>query len=558
MNAKRWLVACLAPVAVVAFGVCLATLPHWRSGDPVWVANYDELAFYMPVAATAYRNHPASLADPATGGPTYYQPLPTVPGILVAKALGLGPWHIGLVWRILGGLGIAVGWYVLLRLRFAPFPAAIAACLLMADPGVLNGQLGYTLGKTWVRPLPPTTDTEASANKLPPQWRILNPSVTWPWWLAFFAATTRAVAVPNRGRIFIAGVACGLLFHVYFYFWTTAVAGLLLAAVLDRQRWRVYAGILTVGLGIGSPALIAATQFRAEHGSDWLLRTDKFLPVGRFDELLIPRVSVLILLATWAWVYWRGREWVWLASIATAALLLLNQTAVTGLQIENFHWNLALGPALSFLVILLVSDTWGRMPQRLARLGPALATVFICTVAAGNLVHTFRVVDATTENPHVQPMVIAFRSQTAGLNVPTHGTVAGDPDFQYAAAVEFDLRPLSGYTAVLSPMTDAELDTRIALNSFLLGRSREQFRDDETAVLRATRWGLEARSAEARTAKLAVRLAAWDAVTQNPVDIVERFDVRVLARLSGSPEPAPLGWVLAQSGPRWDVWTRPR
>ena len=481
-----------------------------------------------------------------------------MPGILAAKALGLGPWSLGLVWRVAEGLLIPIGWYILLRVRFRPVHAAAAACILLADPGVLNGQLGYTLLKTFARPLPPENDPEQGANKLMPQLRILNPSVTWPWWLAFFIFTARSVASPSRSRVIAAGVTCGLLFHIYFFFWTTAVVGLLLAAILDRQRRSVYLRILAVGLLIGLPALIGSMQFRAEHGSDWLMRTDKFLPVGRFDELLIPRVSVLLLAVVWVWVWRRAWEWAWMACIATAGLCLLNHTAVTGLQIENFHWNLALGPALSFLLILTVADLFARLPSRIVRSSPIVAWVFAFIVMAGGVALTNRVVEKSTENPHVRPTVAAYQAQTADLTLPVGGAVAGDSDFQYLTAVGFDLRPLAGYTAVLSPISDSELDARVALNAYLLGWSRERFATDQESTMRVARWGPISRSVGARAVRLAARLAEWDAIVLDPTAALERFDVRVLARLVTDSEPAPPGWVLVQSGPRWLVWVRPR
>ncbi len=230
----------------------LPRFPHWRTGDAGWIADDDELAFYLPLGAAAYREHPWRLSDPTTGGATYYQPVPTVPGILIAKGFGLDPWYIGLCWRAIGGLGVAAGWYLLLRLRFNPLPAAAAACVLLADPGVLNGQLGYALSKATAKAvlhpeaLATSPDTPNAMSLT--QWRLLNPVLSWPWWLVFFWATGRAVAVPSRWRILGAGVACGLLFYVYFYLWTAAIVGLVLTIGIDRQRWRVWLGVLR-GLG---------------------------------------------------------------------------------------------------------------------------------------------------------------------------------------------------------------------------------------------------------------------------------------------------------------------
>ena len=557
MSRLRSLGTLLPPAIVVVVGVGLATLPYWRTGEADWVADYDELAFYLPVGASALRDHPFRLSDPATGGPTYYQSLPAVPGLVAAELSGRGPWRLGLCWRAVGGVAVALAWYFLLRTRFAPWPAAAAACVLLSDPGVLYGQLGYVLAKACASPVALAESSLTPTAASLPQWRVMNPVLSWPWWLAFLALTARAVAVPTRGRVLAAGVACGLLFHVYFYLWTTATVGLLLAAAADRRRWAVYAGALAVALAVGAPALAASAQFRRQFGSDWLHRTDKFLLVGRFDELQLPRVSIVLLALVLVWVWRRGREWRWLAGVAAAGLLLLNQTAVTGLQIENFHWLFAFGPALSLLVVLATADLVNRAPPRVARLGPATgwALAFASVVAGGWLYA--RAADGLPENRRIRAAVAEFRQQVAGLELPSEGAVAGDADFQYLAAVEYGLRPLAGYTAVLSPISDAELDERVALNAQLLGESREQFRARQEDELARQRWGPEARSAGARAAKLDTRLAAWDSVAADPAAAAGRFGVRVLARPAGDPVPPAGRWVLRQSGPRWEVWVRP-
>jgi hypothetical protein len=534
--------------------VTLASLPYGWLGQRSWIADYDELAFYLPVGAKAYREHPWRLADPVTGGPTYYQPLSVVPGIVLVRVLGGSPWSLGLGWRLWGGLTMAILWYAALRWKLRPRAAAWATLLVLSDPGVLQGQLGYALIKTSVRHLSGAdlgpTPTAASL----PQWRIWNPLLSWPWWLAFLLLASRAAEQPSRGRILAAGISCGLLFHIYFYFWTTAVAGLLLACLVDRHRAVTYVKILALGLLLGLPALISAVQFRQQYGADWLLRTDKFLPVPRSSELLLPRLSWLLLAAAWVWVWRRGREERLLACIATAALLLLNHTLLTGLQIENFHWNFALGPALSLLVIFLLADLANRLPQvqhwsgTLAKSGIA-AAVLIALVLWARACHML------PENQHIQQVTQDYQFQRADWSLPAGGTVAGDPDFQYLAAIDPGGRPLSGYTAVLSPIREAELSERLALNACLLGQTREQFEAEQREQLARSRWGAEARSAAVRAQRLAERLAAWEAVNADLAGAVRRYNVRLVARPAGAPEEPPSPeWVLLARGPRWTLY----
>jgi hypothetical protein len=147
--------------------------------------------------------------------------------------------------------------------------------------------------------------------------------------------------------------------------------------------------------------------------------------------------------------------------------------------------------------------------------------------------------------------------QADGLVLPG-GAVAGDLDFQYFASVEFNVRPLAGYSAILSPISNQELDDRIALNAHLLGWSRDRFAAEQEQVLKQAKWGPEMRSAASRSARLAARLSAFDALALDVATAVERFDVRTLARPTGGAEAVPDGWALVQRGPRWDVWVQPR
>ena len=67
-----------AGLLCVLVGLLLSTLPHLQSwirlGEPIWVADEDELGLYLPVAAQASVHHPFRLADPVVSdGPTAYQ-----------------------------------------------------------------------------------------------------------------------------------------------------------------------------------------------------------------------------------------------------------------------------------------------------------------------------------------------------------------------------------------------------------------------------------------------------------------------------------------------------
>src|SRR5438477_9427506 len=95
-------------VFCIIVGVLLSTLPHivwWQTlRGPVWIADNDDL-LYAAYGSQAYYNHPCSLADPVcvTRGASMYPWLQFIPGVVIAKILGLGSISINLVWRIIAG-----------------------------------------------------------------------------------------------------------------------------------------------------------------------------------------------------------------------------------------------------------------------------------------------------------------------------------------------------------------------------------------------------------------------------------------------------------------------
>jgi hypothetical protein len=549
----------LLMVLFVSLG--LATLPYWSTGESEWIADGDVLYLYLPMGANAYRGSLWPLTDPTTGGPSYYQPLPVVPGLVVARLLQLGPGHISLCWHLTGGLMVAAAWYLLLRLCIRPVVAAPVACLLLADPGVMQASLGYRMIKLllWEDPLADNIWAPPTALSLP-QWRILNPVLSWPWWLLFLALLQRAVLQPSTRRILVAGIACGLLFHIYFYLWTAAIVGLVMAALLDRRYWRVYLGVLAIGGLIGLPVLMASAQFRAQFGSDWLHRTDKFLPIRRFDELLIPRVSWLVLVLGAAWLWPRFPHWRWLVMLAAAPLLLLNQSVVTGLQIENFHWNYALGPPLSLLLVITIAEVGkSYLPNTAAWQRRFLVLLWAwaaTTVTIGSWLY-IRAIEKAPLQQRISAALADFRSLPTDMCLPNTGTVAGDTQLQCLVVIYRGLRPLSGYTAILSPISNEELDLRIALNAYLLGQDEDTFLRRQTQEFLTARWGPQARSVEARKQRLADRQRAWREVVARPQVYMERFQVRVLVCASDHAPPQPTDWQRLALSTRWAVWVRP-
>jgi hypothetical protein len=585
----------------LAFGVVISTLPHWlwwpELGEPTWIADQDELC-YLAIGADSYHHHPLRLGDPAVRGSRInpYRPLPMVPGTAVAKALGAGPMAVGLIWRAMAGAALALGFYAVARGFLGnSWLAAAVSVFLMADGGLLEI-------RPVVRHLQAVADLLSHGREswflswkpqLLPQWRMLTPALNFPFLLLHIWLVARARANPSRGRLIASGLGYGLLFHVYFYYWSAATAALALAWVLDAGHRRVYAWTGVIGVLIGLPSLVGDYLTKRSTSPDWLIRTDKFLPIPHLAELTLPKIAPLALLATLplAWKYRRDLLHLW--CLGLAGLLLVNHQVVTGLQIENFHFAAYVShPCLTLLVVLGVALLI-RQATRLRPAWPWLAAGLALYAALGlglrgvegraspdprYLLATYRRYVDQRSRPDASPMergaVVAgdvdlgefadrktLESIASGEADPAGaeaGDFAGKVGFQDFAQILEDQLPLYDYIVRISPaVTTPELDERLALSVYLLGRDRSGFEKALDPWLRLN-WGPWRRDPALRAARAADLMEAYDRVAADPARFLDRYGVRYLALPAGRRPPGDpsQGWRPFQAGPTWDLWVR--
>ena len=78
----------------------------------------------------------------ATGGVSRLSLVPILPGEMIAKLLHLGPFAINPIWRIWGGMTIALGSYLVIgHYVKRPWINAALAILLLSDSGLRGGRL---------------------------------------------------------------------------------------------------------------------------------------------------------------------------------------------------------------------------------------------------------------------------------------------------------------------------------------------------------------------------------------------------------------------------------
>jgi glycosyltransferase involved in cell wall biosynthesis len=558
----------IAALAVCVFvGVSLSILPHvlwwpWL-GAPVWIADNDDL-LYLSYAAQAYDNHPARLADPvlARGGAAMYPWLQFVPGLLLARALHVGPMAIDLIWRAWAGVSIALAWYLVIRWYMkSPLWSAVAVVGMLADTGLLTGHLFIRQCLVSYQVLSGQT-AELLANKpiIHEQWRIITPGLSLMFLLIYLWSLSRVRREPSGSRCAHAGLAFGLLFYVYFYYWTAALLGLCLAAILEAGHRRIYVHTAWIGGLLGIPAVISGYLLKHSGLSDWSLRNDYFLPIFRFSELLIPKLAIAVLVAGLVWVWLRRRDLLHLWALAAAGLLLANHQVATSLQINNFHWSYVWGPAVSLLLVLLVAGEVRHVHWRPAAAWTALF------LAGGHLAAGFwlRGVEAThsRESVELAGNYQKYSSQRLGAlcaRLAPNAVLGGEKSFVDLAAIMENQRPLYHYAADLSPaVSNDEWNQRIALNAFLRGVSERTFAVAQKEAVAEWVLGPWPRDPARQAELFRARLACYTRVMADPNSAVEKFGVRYVALAADRSPPAypRSDWNCIQKGPYWSLWER--
>lgn len=524
-NPYRW----LAVAALMLWGSLLAALPHFanwmRSGDGTYIADADQL-LYMAWSRAAVIHGAWRLTDAvhAESGPMMHPAVLFVPPALLAHALGLGTTGLAVVWRVIGGALVALGLYAALRSTVRDRRVALGVnVFLLFDAGFLFGTPLIRQLDVLRSLLIGSSRYFEDVPKIMAHLRVVPPAWVLPVWLLYLGLIVRARATGSWRVAISSGVALGVLFHVYFYFWTTALVALGLAFSIDSRGRRVYAAVLATGLVLGLPAVVTGAQVKARTPPDWFHRTDKFVTIGRFDELLIPKGPIVLWLLTTTLVFRRRHELTPLWCSVGAGLLCANQQIVTKLQIENFHWLIGMGSALSILLGALVAPivleyagkarrTRWLVPLLLLQIGVGLFLRYKETVKPADTWRWVRVRD---------------RIRGDDPRIPPGAVLAGDPDGVLLLSASSEVYPLSGkLVEYCSGTKDTELDERLVLNMFLMGLDRDKAQLEAAKPAGTSSWEAEVMRSE-RLARLQRdrRMVLIDRIWEDPRAYLARFGV---------------------------------
>lgn len=566
----------IAPLALaLSFGVLIAALPHFinlvRIGEPTWISDYDDLYYYLAIGEQAYEHHPFDLADPVlpADGVSMYPRLQLTPGVLIARAAHWGPMGINFAWRILSGLGVSLGFYLVARWSTrSPWWSAAIAIWLCADVGVVSGwPLIKHLAVFFDLARHAQSQLLASAPIIHPLWRLVSPALPLPWLLLMIGLWMRAVAHPVRGRIVTAGIGFGILFYDYFFFWTAAGLALLLCTLWDRGSRRVHFLTGAIGFVVGLPAVYTSFRVKTSNPSDWGARCDYFLSIGRFQEIEWPLKYLIAATITGLWVWFKRRDLVPIWSLAIAGLVLRNEQILTGLQIQNWHWDYAIGAALSLVVVLSITAAAGRIEKRRGLVVAAFTACLLFVAATGVWM---RYVEATRTkfSRDLLADYLRYREQRhAPGSVPLepNAVVAGDRFFLDWAAVLDDLRPLDRHSISTSiQISDSEWDERSALNAYLRGLDSRAFESEQKTSLKSVNprvWGIGrfgdwTRDERIFNRRIAGKLAAFESVRQNPQSFVKKYHVRYLVLPADQQPPSYLSESRREieRSSAWRIW----
>ena len=555
----------LAPLALcVGAGFVLAFAPVvvWRIKTGDWVCLNDWFTlYYLRFAAQAYYNRVLYISDVVVpGGITEYPWLPFVPAIYVARVLDAGPFAVNLIWILLSAIGLSTGWYWVFRhLLQRPWAAAGCTMFCLSDYGFaaarpLTTQLRMLASALWFHP----TGLVVIPWGLLLQWRVPDPALYLPFMCFQILAVARARERPTLLNLGLSGIAFGLLFFVFFYCWTMALAGLSIAFVLDRGARKVYGATLCIGGVIGLPQLAYSIYVDRLASAEAMRRFGLFTPAPRFDQVTVPALSLLAVAAT-AWWIWKSKRFdlVYLWSLAAGGILLSRSRGVSGIFFHEYHYDWLWTP-IRMALVLIVAVSIVSAKFRLRPVAAAIGWTVLVLYFAGGVYLAAICVTRTWSGVAEVGNYTRYKSQRLAASVKpllAGATVAGDDGFCELAAVAEDQWVLSGEAVPRSMVADNdEWESRAALNAYLQGTDRAEF--EKTARIAVGLWFWE--SPGSQPGMVVAFMRKYDAVTRDPDRFVDEFGVRyvALAPDKGRTNYLRAGWTMLQPGPYWQIWQR--
>jgi hypothetical protein len=475
---REWPTAAL----LMALGLLIAVFPHlvrWAStGDAVWICDTDELVPYGQIISQAYREHPWKLGDPAlpSGGASMYPWIQFAPWMLLTRLLDLGPvWVFG-VMRVVAGLSIGLGSYLLARRPGTALLGGILAVLALADHGLDSGLPFLNHARAVLQILAGTPDETLHEWAAPlMQYRIITPGLSFLSMAMALHGLILLREAPSPRRLAYAGIAFGYCIAAYFFFWTSIGGAIGLLLFIDRANWRWYAGVIAIGLLVGSPALLNNILTKATYGDEWLVRNEYFVRSER-PLFIFPRKMMALYAVTgfWIWRYHQRLAPVWLAG--AVALFLSHSHLLTKVFMQPRHWHIMAGLLATFMVLHALADGWTWLTHNRRWATPTLIAIAIAQFA-GALVIRHWATDqnrGSAQTESNRQKWLRFLKANPALHFEPNAVVAGDTTATDWAVLYSGLRPLTGAVDLSPSVNNAQWLRRRTLNAWLKGIPEDQ------------------------------------------------------------------------------------
>lgn len=488
---KRFWGSNLAIVFCVFVGLTMSVLPHmigqFSVGKPVYFADSDDTALYLAYSAHAYHNNLYRLQDPiAEKKQGVFAPwIQLMPGTLLARSLSIPPIYITLILRIWAGIFVSIVAYLFIfSFVRRSVPSTALTCIFLTDAGQRTAYLLVKQFKSFAYLLMGRgQDLFGALPDMMLHWRIITPALSIGFLLLhFWAISEYSRQKPwSKPWLLFSAVSYGLLFHVYFYFWTAATLALGLLLIFNRERWKEWFLVGVTGSVIGLPAILLRMQTKAAAEPDWLFRNAFFMPVDRFEFFLLPKFAILLLVAGIVY-YWRRREKDMLYLVCTGfiSMILINQRVITGIDNHDNHWMYIGAPAIYLLGLIgifrLLHERFGRVVY-----WPLIGLAGLMFVTG----ITLRGAEATMAGDSKRFMdsykvIEHHRNELEAIQFEPLGRILGDEQLVTLLVIEKNLRPFHGIISELSSgLNSQEWNRRIAVNAFVRGQNEYDYKVEQ-------------------------------------------------------------------------------
>ena len=570
-----------ASLLCMLVGFVLATAPHWTNlinrGTLNYLSDGDDI-LYLAIARIPYHGE-NGVRDPFARQdehvPSLYSWMQFVPLSKLTHWLGLPPLLIPLVWRSVGGILFGGSLYLLFRRLLARIRHPVAWSLACAVICLTDG--GFIGGRMLVHNLSLVPELAAGiARGKPdglPQYRVVTPLLNLPFVLIVVA--TLLPRAPRRPRDFCLGALCiGLCVHLYFFFWTALVVAmfgylmvLTLRLLQSRQKSESrseikFAGlVLATGLLLGSGQILSNSKTFADPAYKPTLER---MCRGRHITAGHPLRSQY-LVNTWAWgklaigavaicgLGFEGFGLLWWLTFAGYALA--NSAIVTGLEFENYHWNIvqaASGEVMVLGVAAMLFDRFCNISKFDVR------TLWLIPALPLSIALIWRPLEALSAREPVRYTQVLKELQGLAQQLQslhTDDVLAGPYETNLALlmsrAGQLYQDPHSSHSSAIA---DQEVHERFALNAWLSRTSREELviksREgmfENGFVYPTTAWNADAVAAR----RLAIFLEIEKSAGQ---PLLDRYRPTTVLAPTGSPAPPGGPWRKLGATNQWTLW----